>query len=360
MTNKLTVEDNLDSYSKVEQEAAQWFLAMQQPDISHNEKKKFTDWLKADANNQSEYFRLRKIWQALPTALAQSSIPKSTIPKSTTAKTTTAKTTLATTLAQPITQAESIDALTPAAKQKNTNLFRLWHFATAACLCLALLITQPWSMSVTAEHYANQAGKTKLINLNDGSTIKLNNDSKIIVEYSNKQRRINLVKGEAYFTVAKAANRPFIVKHNNYQFTALGTEFLLRAAKSLKLIVTEHSVAVSDENGRNIIIEQASGIEIGTGTRQGNSWQALSKDNIAQLLSWRKQQLSFNQRPLKEVLIELERYLPGNIHLSDASLANEPVTGIFNLDKPEDILKLITEVLGLSLYQSKNKDYFVG
>ena len=345
MTIKVTIEDKLSAYSKVEQEAARWFLAMKQPDISHNEKRQFTDWLKADANNQSEYFRLRRVWQALPTALIQSTAAEPRLTK---------------TSVQSISPAESIVALIPAAQQKNTGIFRLWHYATAACLCLALLITQPWSMSVTAEHYANQAGKTKLITLNDGSTIKLNNDSKIIVAYSNKQRLINLVKGEAYFTVAKAVNRPFIVKHNNYQFKALGTEFLLRAAKSLKLIVTEHSVAVSDDNGRNIIIEQASGLEIGTGTRKENSWQRLSNNNIEQLLAWRKQQLIFNKQPLKEVLIELERYMQGSIHLSNASLANESVTGIFNLDKPEDILQLITEVLGLSLYQSKNNDYFVG
>jgi transmembrane sensor len=345
MMIKATIKDTLGSYSKVEQEAARWFLVMQQPDISNNEKRQFTHWLAADANNKSEYFRLRRIWQALPTALAQSTEAGSALTK---------------TSVQSISKGESIDSLTSAHQQKKTSLLRLRHYATAACLCLVLFITQPWSESVTTVHYVNQVGKTKLITLNDGSTIKLNNDSKIIVAYSNKQRLINLVKGEAYFSVAKGVNRPFIVKHNNYQFKALGTEFLLRAAKSIKLIVTEHSVAVSDDNGRNIIVEQASGLEIGKGARKKSSWQALSKENIEQLLSWRKQQLIFNNQPLQEVLIELERYLQGNIHLSNASLANEPVTGIFNLDKPENILKLITEVLGLSLYQSKNKDYFVG
>lgn len=330
---QVITQDMFDSYSKVEQEAASWFLAMQQPDISDKDKAAFMQWLKAGPNNQSEYFRLRKIWQALPEALAQSTAVKQLTPKSTSAETTV--------------------------KEKPKTI-RLWHYASAACLCLALLIAQPWSEPIAAEYYASQAGQTRLIELTDGSTIKLNNQSKVIIEYSKQQRLIRLVNGEAYFTVTKAKNRPFIVKHDNYHFTALGTEFLLRINQSIKLIVTEHSVAVNDNNGRNAVVKEASGIAISTGINKEKSWQTLPNNKREQLLAWRKQQLIFTKQPLREVLVELDRYLQGSIHLSDANMANEPITGIFTLDNPENVLKLITEVLGLTLYQSKNKDYFVG
>ena len=326
MSNPLESVDALKSFSEIEQQAAQWFLTMQQAQVSAEDKAKFMRWLKENPDHQSEYFRLRKIWQALPMALEDSKVRLST---------------------------EACSNKSDLLKNKKP-FFRRWIYGAAACLSFLVMILQPWSSPVPAEHYYTKAGEMKLFTLSDGSTIKLNTQSKVIVQYSNEQRYINLVKGEAYFVVAKVKERPFTVKHKDYEFTALGTEFLLRTTNAIQLIVTEHSVGVKNNKGEITTVKEGLGITF------AKNWLPVPNEKIEQLLAWRQQKLVFSQQPLKQVLAELERYIPGNIHLSDLSMAQEPVTGNFNLAQPEEIITIIAEVLELKVYQSKNGDYFIG
>jgi transmembrane sensor len=326
MSNPLEPVDALESFSDIEQQAAHWFLTMQQAHVSAEDKAAFMIWLKEKPEHQSEYFRLRKIWQALPVALEQAQA-----------------------------QLAAKDSATkPGLLTTKKSFFRRWVYGAAACLSLLVMLLQPWSSPLPTEHYYTKAGEMKLFTLSDGSTIKLNTQSKVLVQYSNEQRFINLVKGEAYFVVAKAQNRPFIVKHKDYEFTALGTEFLLRATNAIQLIVTEHSVGVKSNQGKATTVEE------GLGLTFAKNWQPMAIETIEHLLAWRQQKLVFSQQPLKQVLAELERYIPGNIHLSDISMAQEPVTGNFNLAQPEEVITTIAEVLGLKIYQSKSGDYFLG
>ena len=57
--------------------------------------------------------------------------------------------------------------------------------------------------------------------------------------------------------------------------------------------------------------------------------------------AWQRGKLIFNQRPLGEVLAELERYLPGRILLTDASLRRHKVSGVFDLDDPDALLQTL-------------------
>jgi transmembrane sensor len=362
-----------EAFTQIEQDAAHWFITMNNIDVSPEEKADFVRWLKTNTHHQSEYFRLRKIWQALPNALSVALPHKllETLPETLTAvsadnlpdKSELTVSALTLPLEDPLTSLPNQTPEKSPGKSVKSNLIakltlqKVCSYAAAACVCLALILNEPWLPPVLPIHYATQAGESRLLTLTDGSTIKLNTQSKIIVDYSDETRLINLIKGEAYFVVAKdkpKTNRPFVVKHKNYQFTALGTEFSLRATNAIQLVVTEHSVAVANHTDKSITVEQSSGLSI------VDTWQPLTKVEIEQLLAWRKQQLIFTQKPLKEVLAELERYTQGQIHLSNTSMANEPVTGIFNLQQPEEVLQVIAEVLELTVYKSKNNDFFIG
>ncbi|MOA52752.1 fec operon regulator FecR [compost metagenome] len=57
--------------------------------------------------------------------------------------------------------------------------------------------------------------------------------------------------------------------------------------------------------------------------------------------AWQRGKLIFNQRPLGDVLDELERYLPQRILLTDAALRRHKVSGVFDLDDPGALLKTL-------------------
>src|SRR5699024_904509 len=60
--------------------------------------------------------------------------------------------------------------------------------------------------------YSTEQGQQKIITLTDGSTVRLNNNSKLTFPktFSSPKRAVTL-KGEAYFQIASNPNKPFVV-----------------------------------------------------------------------------------------------------------------------------------------------------
>ncbi len=84
-----------------------------------------------------------------------------------------------------------------------------------------------------------------VIKLEDGSTVQLNAGSAIAFDMTEGERQVQLLRGEAYFTVAADPQRPFTVKAANGTVTALGTEFDVKLKNGgADVVVTEHAVQV--------------------------------------------------------------------------------------------------------------------
>ncbi len=54
-------------------------------------------------------------------------------------------------------------------------------------------------------------------------------------------------------------------------------------------------------------------------------------------------------KPLGQVLAELERYRHGRILISDARLAGLEVSGVFDLDQPDALLRTLEQRYGLTV-----------
>ena len=94
--------------------------------------------------------------------------------------------------------------------------------------------------------HATEAGQTRRINLTDGSVVQLNSDSRIRLTYGDVKREIQLLRGEARFSVAPDAARPFDVYASAQSFQSMGGVFDVRIAgpDHVALIVTEGDVRV--------------------------------------------------------------------------------------------------------------------
>src|SRR5262245_35342142 len=75
--------------------------------------------------------------------------------------------------------------------------------------------------------------------LPDGTTVEMNRDTSLVVQFSASERRILLVQGEAQFHVAKDSGRPFIVRAGGVDVRAVGTAFNVKVAGSnIEVLVT--------------------------------------------------------------------------------------------------------------------------
>ena len=81
--------------------------------------------------------------------------------------------------------------------------------------------------------------------MEDGSTIALNTNSRVNIDYSGERRVVQLLRGEASFDVAKSPQRPFVVYAGSGLIWAVGTAFNVRYTSDLvDVIVTEGIVKV--------------------------------------------------------------------------------------------------------------------
>ena len=82
--------------------------------------------------------------------------------------------------------------------------------------------------------------------LADGSLVRLRDDAEVAEAFTPTERRLRLVRGEAFFAVAKDAARPFFVEVGGVTVRAVGTAFSVRSEPhAVDVMVTEGTVRVT-------------------------------------------------------------------------------------------------------------------
>lgn len=223
---------------------------------------------------------------------------------------------------------------------------RAWPLAAravAAVLLLGLLIGQtPWLDRWRAD-YATATGESRSLLLDDGSRLQLNTDSAVQVELLANQRRVRLLRGEAWFEVNRDPGRPFVVSAGEGWVRVVGTRFsVAQVGGQTRVKVAEGKVEVSAGEGAAVLLVPGQAVEYASGTlAASHAFEAGSA------FAWRQRQLVFSQQSLAEVVAELNRYWPGQTVLLGDALRNRKVSGVFDIDKPHAVLKALSHTLGV-------------
>ena len=191
--------------------------------------------------------------------------------------------------------------------------------ASVAALVTALVVWQQ-APALLADYHTG-IGERRVITLADGTRVTLNSASALDVAFDEHERRVVLVAGEALFETAPGA-RPFVVE---------------TAAQPVRGDAARFSV------------RRDGGVVLAQGTAQvGGQPVAVASDASTQM-AWQRGKLIFNGRPLGQVLEELERYRHGRIVLSNSQLAAMEVSGVFDLDDPQALLRTLEQRYGLTV-----------
>jgi transmembrane sensor len=211
-------------------------------------------------------------------------------------------------------------------------------FAGAALASVAVVTVGLTSLGPLAALYAGHAtgvGGRKRVELADGSFVILNTATAVSVDYSGKERRVVLHDGEALFDVAKDPSRPFIVTAGDMEVRAVGTAFVVRLKE---VTVSEGTVDVTIGSRPPIRVVAGQRLDVGEADRL-----KLSMIDIDAATAWQRGRLIFNRRPLESVVAELQRYRAGRIVVLGDRLKALEVTGVFDLDDTDRILRAIEE-----------------
>lgn len=193
--------------------------------------------------------------------------------------------------------------------------------------------------------YTTGIGEQREVALPDGSIACLNTASALSFKSDAEQRLATLVEGECLFEVVADDKRPFAVEAMGGSVQSVGAAVFTvhRQADAVRIIAVDGSVQVAAGTGAGSSLRVPAGKSVTYD--DGRGLGAVEQVDAASAAAWRRGKLVFNQRPLSEVVAELERYRRGRILILFATLSNLPVTGVFDLTDPDGTLAAIEAIL---------------
>ena len=230
---------------------------------------------------------------------------------------------------------------------QNKKAARIWGFglAVAASLSLVVVLFPLLQLQMQAD-YVSAVGEIRSIELADGSRVQLDSDSAIAIDYARDRRIVEILAGQAFFSVQNDRQRPFSVKADGVDVTVTGTEFEVRLASTdVSVGVAEGEVRVTRPQKVKYGETDATILIAGQGLRVHVPDGAVERMPVSlqSLASWRRGRLLIESATVGDLVQALRRYRSGAIVITDDTLAAKQVTGVFDLTDPLRALKTVVE-----------------
>ncbi len=314
------------------EEAAAWMWRLDRG-LTSEEQDQFFDWLARDPKNTELLKRQRENWKRLDKLSAWR--PEHS-------------------------DRPNPDLLAPREKKRSVLYFLLPLAAAAAVVVSFVLWNQAPSDSPEFSSQSVAAKPEKRTLLEDGSTIKLNEDAVVTVLYTPSERRVRLEEGEAFFIVAKDPQRPFVVEVQGVDVSAIGTAFNVRMDQgAFEVLVAEGVVQVTsptmlsngegDSEFRLEPLLEANQRAIISYSQAPSVPQVaiLTKAEIQRVLAWQHGAMTFAGKPLAEIIDELNRLNDTQLTIVDPDLASERFTGTFLSSNVEGFVSVLKNGYGV-------------
>lgn len=237
--------------------------------------------------------------------------------------------------------------------QKRRRRSILAYAATAAAILvpvfmLFLMKPQVPETYVADVVYSVPAGGSQKITLPDSTIVYLNSRSVLISpsQFVTNERSVYLI-GEAYFKVAKNAEKPFRVKTQLMTVEALGTEFSVLAypqSDNVKTTLVEGKVRVGTSEHGNTVTPRI--LKPNQQSYYDLSLKEITiKDvDIDLYTSWINGNLIFENTPFQDVIERLEIQFGKKIEYSNALKKYRISAKFIRNESLEEILALLSQI----------------
>ncbi|WP_374090091.1 FecR domain-containing protein [Methylomicrobium lacus] len=307
----------------VNEQAVYWLTLLTSGEADDEQRRAFEHWLAENKAHQTAWERAHRLWREIE-GLAEQDFPAT--------------------------------APLPVRKAPPRRAGFSYALACAASLVLAVFLWRNDLAYLFADYRTGIGDTHSPLTLPDGSEVQLNSGTALSVDYSTSTRKLVLHGGEAWFKVAPNPARPFEVVTGYGSVRALGTAFDIKTLPdSVAVTVLEHAVRITLANGEGV-----ERLPEGAAIRFGQKVIDIAPQaDLDAASAWRQQRMIFRNKPLQDVVEELNRYRKGRIVLTSHSLNALPLTGTFDTTDPEEALQMIKASLDLSEYRLTDRLVFL-
>jgi transmembrane sensor len=266
---------------------------------------------------------------------------------------------------------ESEDADPAAEAQHRIDRRRWLMFVGATAAATAGVGMLGW---LSAEHrrwtyFETEVGGNRRAVLADRSLVLLNTDSRLRVRLANARRDSELIRGEAFFTVAYEKLRPFYVKAARTLVCAMGTAFSVRIHddRSVEVLVAEGRVALGTTepgsgSGEPVLADLAPQAATDQSVSASPNSLVIKQEApgyVARKLAWTMGNISFDGETLTEAVREFNRYNRRHLAIADPAIAQMKVGGSFEATDPESFAATLEKHFGVRRMPAVRGDHDV-
>ena len=239
---------------------------------------------------------------------------------------------------------------------RSNNFFNRKQFywlaiaATLLCFVVAAVLFFNTKRAVNIPFAKAKVKRTdhQVINLPDGSTVTLNNGSKLDYPptFNNSTRDVYLT-GEAFFDIKHDEKRPFLVHTGNYVTRVLGTAFNIKAYPedaNVAVTVTRGKVQVQKNGIKKALGILIPGDQLVIEKKSSNS--KIIKADIPKVIGWKVADLIFDDIQFDEATVRIGNYFSVQIRFKNEALRNCRFTADFSnsdLKQALDIMCTLTK-----------------
>lgn len=309
---------NSSDPSSLMEQAEHWVVRLASGAITPKEMAQFEAWLAVSPDHRAAFDRERSLWQSLEgqeAAFASAPLPQ---PR----------------------------------RSRQRSLRRSWvrrhpvrtALGTIAASLVLLMAASDAMIRLRADAIAD-GGNIRTLALPDGSTAMLDSGAAVAVRFDGGERRIELLRGGAWFDVKHGDARPFRVAALGGVTEDIGTAFeVSQQGDTVHVRVTAGMVRVSSpESGRGRIVRQLGRVRY----TRGSSVEGMEPGTATEIAAWRRGLIVIQNRPIGDAIAEVARYRPGmTLNFADTS-GIAPVSGVFRTDAPDEALRTLANMGGL-------------
>jgi len=229
---------------------------------------------------------------------------------------------------------------------------------------IAFVATAGVWLTEPTQVYSTKNGESQSITLADGSVVALSAGTQIAVEYTDDQRNVELIQGEAFFDVVSVPDRPFVVRTGDEIISVVGTMFnVLALSDRVEVSVLEGAVNVAHRELEFMpIIEFQDSYAAGTlgagealEVFEGTQLTPVKTLQDGQIASWRYGVLTFIDEPLDRVVSDLNRHFASDIRIADRRIGDLQVTAVFQMGDVNQPLRMLEQILPISVSTDDNQ-----
>ncbi|SFS13470.1 FecR family protein [Dyella sp. OK004] len=302
--------------SALHREARDWLLRLTSGRATPADAQAFRHWCSQSAAHARAFAETRLLWDNLGTA------------------------------ARAISQREQVK--TDALQRDPRRMSRRAFLGGAVAASAAFLLLRPpmrlWpDVGDMMADFRTATGEQRQVQVTPGVVVEMNTQTAINVKYAEgRPVGIELLTGEIQLQTLDGASEPFTIYASKGRVNALsGSQCNVRCL--------DDNVEVTGLNGTVRLEYQGRTESISTAQRAlygQRGMAAPAPADIDTAMAWRRRVLVFDNQPLSSVVVEINRYRPGKLILTNDALGARKVHARFTLNQLADAATLIHDAFG--------------